>query len=98
MGGLKAAGWNVFGHNQRSIMLFESDYEKAYFIHGMFENGILMNRPNLSTLSHTREDVERTILVGKRLRDVWDYEFADNEKKQKRVYNDKLPRTLFSDR
>jgi glutamate-1-semialdehyde 2,1-aminomutase len=61
MSGLIEAGWNCIGHGARSLLTFENEYERAWFIQGMRARGVLMNRPNFPTLAHTEEDVRLTI-------------------------------------
>jgi aminotransferase MxcL len=61
MTGLVNIGWNVIGHPVRSVVVHPNDYERAYFISGMRDNGILMNRPNFPTLAHTYTDVDYTL-------------------------------------
>ena len=85
--------WKVVGHPQRSLMVFESDEQKAFFIHGMRAHGILMNRPNFVSLAHDDHEVDRTVLVADEIRDLWDRYGKDI------VFSgDKIPHTLFKGR
>lgn len=55
------AGIETIGHPPRSLNQFASAAERAYFIVGMRDRGILMNRPNLPNLAHTESDVTLTV-------------------------------------
>jgi len=66
--GLQDSGWHTLGIPPRSIMNFKSLGERLYFVLGMRDHGILMNRPNFPNLGHTAEDVERTTWAAKEVR------------------------------
>lgn len=85
--------WKVVGHPQRSLMVFESDKQKAFFIHGMRAQGVLINRPNFVSLAHDDHNVKRTASVANNVKDAWDrygesVVFPEN----------KIPHTLFKGR
>lgn len=61
MKGLQEVGYNVIGHPPRSLLQFRSNAERGYFIAGMRDRGVLINRPNLPNLSHSLADVELTV-------------------------------------
>lgn len=89
----KAAGWNIVGHPQRSLMVFESDHQKAFFIHGMRAQGFLMNRPNFVSFSHGLHAVDETADAMVTVKEQWD-KFGD-----KIVFpKNKIPHTLFKGR
>ena len=56
---------SVIGHDVRHILKWpntpEGDQWHAHICREMAKRGILMNRPNLGTWSHTMEDVEKTV-------------------------------------
>lgn len=96
MGGLRQAGWKIIGDAARSLVTFDSLEEQAFFIHGMRAEGVLMNRPNFPTLSHTTEMVGETVTAAHRVRAQ--YKAAlERGVLQKKVAG-RLPRVLFSDR
>lgn len=66
--GLTKIGWGVIGHPVRSVMIFGSEYERAFFVHGMRAKGILMNRPNFISFGHDDEDVDATLRAAEQLR------------------------------
>ena len=71
---MSAAGAPIHGDAVRSIFTFNNDYEKAYFIWQMAENGIIMNRPNFPTLAHTENIVDSTAYAAQRvMRDIQSY-------------------------
>jgi len=92
MNGLADAGWDVWGDPQRSLFHYKTKQERAFFIHGMFEHGVLMNRPNFPVSLHTMQDVNFTIDAAKEVH--VDFENATQEKLDSLV----LPRVLFENR
>jgi glutamate-1-semialdehyde aminotransferase len=87
-------GWEIFGHPVRSVMKFDSDAERAWFIHGMLDHGVLMNRPNFVSLAHTRADVDMT-----RDAAIEVYNDMPKDKMQlEKLMADKMPRVLFRNR
>ena len=52
--------FRIEGDPERSLCVFERDEQRALFIRWMMEAGIMMNRPNFPTVSHTKADVEIT--------------------------------------
>ena len=94
--GLNKAGWNVIGDPPRSLLKFNSPEEQAFFIHGMLEEGILMNRPNFPTIAHDVADVDRTIEASGRVREK--YKVALERGTLEEMVKGKLPRVLFSGR
>jgi len=66
--GLIKSGWNVIGDPPRSLLKFGNLEEQAFFIHGMRDEGILMNRPNFPSMAHDVVDVERTVEASGRVR------------------------------
>jgi glutamate-1-semialdehyde 2,1-aminomutase len=71
MKGLNEAGWKTVGHAPRSVLMFEDDLEKGYFIQEMFKRGVMMNRPNFPCLAHTEKQVQRTILEACHVRSTY---------------------------
>jgi acetylornithine/succinyldiaminopimelate/putrescine aminotransferase len=59
--GLREARYTVLGNPPRSLLQFESQSERGYFIRGMSARGVLMNRPNLPNLAHSQADVDLTV-------------------------------------
>ena len=51
----------IIGHGPRSLVNFENDYARAYFMREMTQRGIIMNRPNFVCRAHTARDVRVTI-------------------------------------
>ena len=91
--GLRYYGWDVIGHPPRSLLVFNDEYERAFFIHEMRSHGVLMNRPNFISLVHTLEDVEHTISAAG--------EVAAKEIRvdpREIITEDMLPRLLFQNR
>ena len=60
---LLGTGNEVVGHDVRHIIKWASDEWHAYLVKGLADNGILMNRPNYSTLAHNLDDVKYTVDV-----------------------------------
>jgi hypothetical protein len=95
MQGLSKAGWIVKGCGPRSLVEFEDDSQKAFFIRGMRDHGILMNRPNFPCLAHKALDVDRTIIAAQEVRHEMDcYEPAE----LREAMVSYLPRVLFRNR
>lgn len=69
MQGLSDAGWNVIGHPPRSVLQFDTISQRAFFIHMMRLNGILMNRPNFISRAHTPDQLKKTVDVAKEIYD-----------------------------
>ncbi len=90
------AGWSVIGDPPRSLLTFGSIEEQAFFIHGMRDEGILINRPNFPTLAHTEGDVSLTGEAARRVRAK--YESAVERGVLGELVKGKLPRVLFSNR
>lgn len=95
MDGLRQAGWNVVGHGARSVLNFDSDQERAFFIQGMKEAGVLINRPNLPTMAHTTNDVAHTVGAATELRE-WFNGLGPGELDW--LTAGKLPQVLFKNR
>jgi glutamate-1-semialdehyde 2,1-aminomutase/spore coat polysaccharide biosynthesis protein SpsF len=93
--GLEIAGWNVIGHDPRSVVMFDNDYAKAFFIQGMKERNILMNRPNFPTLAHVVRDAVDTVNAAQEIHDEM---VAMGKDKLEQVMADYLPRVLFRNR
>lgn len=93
--GLGRAGLNVIGHPQRSLILFDSDIKKAFFINEMRNKGILVNRPNFINGAHTMEHVERTVEAAEHTMNLW-LDMSDEERL--RETDGKIPFTLFKNR
>lgn len=93
--GMRGAGWQCIGHGARSLMTFDSDEERAFFIQGMRARGHLFNRPNFPTLATTEQDVISAVEAAREVR-------ADLEQlgaeELKRAVEGKLPRVLFRGR
>jgi len=69
---LRSTGWQVIGNEPRSVIVFESDAQKAYFVARMRDHGILMNRPNFPTMAHTVDDAKLTGIAAWQVKDEWD--------------------------
>jgi glutamate-1-semialdehyde 2,1-aminomutase/spore coat polysaccharide biosynthesis protein SpsF len=89
---LEAAGLRVKGDPPRSLLQFDNPYDRAYFIVGMRDRGILMNRPNIPNLAHTEADVEMTEKAA--LEITTEMKRIDTEE----LMRDRLPRVLFEGR
>jgi len=92
MTGLKDIGYNVIGHPERSLVVFDNEYEHAAFIHQMANAGIIMNRPNFGTLSHLPTNVRDTLSNAEY---VYGWIKTNDIKK---IYADHLPYRLFTNR
>lgn len=68
MFGLEEAGYTVIGQACRSLLQFASNAERGYFIAGMRDRGVLINRPNIPNLAHTLADVERTVAAAREVK------------------------------
>jgi len=95
MDGLRDAGLKVIGHPPRSLLVYENDYEKAYFIHGMLKRGHLFNRPNFPTLAHTKDDTESARCAAI---DLMTERVQLGNQEIRKMMKDKLPVTLFRSR
>jgi len=95
MDGLESTGWKIVGHSPRSLLVYENDYEKAYFIHGMLDRGHLFNRPNFATLAHTKEDVQNAIDAAT---DLMTERVQLSNAEVKRITKGRIPVTLFRNR
>lgn len=93
--GLERAGWKVVGHPPRSLLQFGSKEERAFFIHGMWEKGIMMNRPNFVSLAHTVQDSADTSAAAAEVRGEMDALGKDRVKER---VKDKMPMVLFRER
>jgi glutamate-1-semialdehyde aminotransferase len=93
--GLRTIGWRVAGHPPRSLLVFDSPYEQAFFIQGMRKRGVLMNRPNFPTLAHTGAMVTYTLESAHAVRVEMDKLEAAQVEEQMKDY---LPMVLFRGR
>jgi len=94
-GVLGKSSWKVSGHSARSILEFDNDYERAFFIQGMYHQGVLMNRPNFPNMAHSDRDVEYT---GGALVQLREMRKKYTSKQVKRMMSENLPRVLFRER
>jgi len=85
----------IYGHPPRSLFKFENEVDRAFFIHGMLERGVLVNRPNFPTLAHTHNDVDVTINA---MFDVSILQMKYSLEERIEMMKDKMPRILFSNR
>jgi len=86
------AGVDVTGHPPRSLNQFTSKAARAYFIIGMRDRGVLINRPNLPNLAHTEAGV---VLTAKAAAEVMaEMRHIDVEE----TMRGRLPRVLFEGR
>ena len=92
---LTNAGWSVIGHPPRSLVTFEDEYQQAFFVQGMWERGLMMNRPNFPILAHTFKDVADTEAAAREVRE--ELGSLSKEEVEERV-DGKLPRLLFQNR
>ena len=92
---LGKAKWSVMGHNARSVLQFDNNSERAFFIQGMYQQGILMNRPNFPNMAHSNRDVEYTGEALVRLREM---RKKYSSKQVERMMAENLPRILFDNR
>lgn len=89
--GLREIGYTVEGYAPDALIK-DTPARRAYFIAGMRDRGILMNRPNIPNRAHTLENVTRTL---KAAREVWG-EMATVDVEA--AVGDNLPETLFANR
>jgi len=92
---LQEAGWSVMGHGARSVLQFESDTERAFFIHGMLDRGYLFNRPNFPCMAHKPDDPKAVGQAASEVRWAWNQLGPVNRTK---VVEGKIPRVLFKNR
>ena len=59
--GFNALGLNCVGQPERSVLKFDTDAEWLAFCGAMIERGVMIHRPQFSTLAHTLADVELTL-------------------------------------
>jgi len=100
--GLNAIGLTAVGNPPRSLLQFadgENAYSKvsgkalrAYFVAGMRDRGILMNRPNFPNLAHTDAELQQTLDAAK---DMWEEMYRVDVGK---AMKGKLPWVLFERR
>ncbi len=83
--------YKIIGHDVRSVIVWPSDQHHAWFTRNMAKMGILMNRPNYTTLSHTEEQVAQTVSAAK-------YVVREAEKGVETIKDYQLPRVLFRNR
>lgn len=92
MTGLQSTGLKVVGHPPRSLNQFASKAERGYFILGMRDRGILMNRPNLPNLAHNQDDVAKTVVAARGIMaEMNDIDVVE-------AMRGRLPRVLFENR
>lgn len=95
MDALSMAGWKVLGHPPRSLLIFDNEYQRAFFIDSMMKFQVLMNRPNFVSIAHSLQNVELTSYAAKRT-----YELMTELSEAKLIEQtaDHLPHVLFSNR
>ncbi len=93
--GLNDVGWETIGHPVRTVVVHKNECERAYFIHRMFVNDILMNRPNFANMAHSELDVDITVECAKYIRQQVD-KMSPDELRQE--VDGKIPRVLFQRR
>lgn len=95
MTGLRESGWDCIGHGARSLLKFDDEYKRAFFIQGMRGRGILINRPNLPTLAHTVDDARQAAQAAAEI--AWELSQLEPAElaRQMEPY---LPRVLFKNR
>jgi len=89
--GLREIGYTVEGYAPDALIK-DTPARRAYFIAGMRERSILINRPNIPNRAHTLGDVTRTLAAA---REVWG-EMATVDVEA--AVGDNLPETLFANR
>jgi glutamate-1-semialdehyde aminotransferase len=94
--GMRTTGWQIEGHPVRSVMKFNDEYERAWFIQGMYSHRILMNRPNFICLAHTYNQIRDTIDIARKLK--FQFEKFKENPHWKKVLEPYLPKVLFSNR
>jgi len=85
----------IYGHGCRSLFGFQHEAFRAFFIHGMMDRGILINRPNFATLAHTKEHVSDTIDAALDTKNKMD---KLSLKEIEFLMKDAMPRILFRNR
>jgi hypothetical protein len=90
--GMEQAGYNIIGWPAESLLRFDTPAQRGFFIAGMRDRGILMNRPNLPCLAHTLDDVVRTVKAAREV--MAEMQQVDVEA----VMAGKLPAVLFENR
>lgn len=95
MEGLRESGWNVVGHPCRSLIQFDDEYTRAFFIQSMRQAGILWNRPTFTTRATTAKMVEHTVNAAKLIREGID---TFTPQSIKEMMEPHLPRVLFRSR
>jgi glutamate-1-semialdehyde 2,1-aminomutase len=92
MDGLRGVGYEVVGHPPRSLLQFNNQSERAYFIREMANRGVLINRPNLPNLAHTDADVAKVVEAAVEVK----HEMAGVDVEE--LMRGKLPLVLFENR
>jgi hypothetical protein len=95
MAGLRESGWDCIGHGARSLLRFDSEYQRAYFIQGMRKRGILINRPNLPTLAHSVADAIQAAHAAAEI--AWELTRLEPAELARQIEGC-LPRVLFRNR
>jgi len=90
--GFLRLGFDVLGQPPRFLVQFKTPAERAFFIVGMRDRGILFNRPVLVTLAHTEADVDQTVAAAAEVKALMDQTDVESE------MAGKLPAVLFSNR
>jgi len=67
-GGFNALGIRCIGQPERSVFQFMTDADWMAWCSKMIDKGIMVHRPNFSSLSHTMADVEKTLAIAANLR------------------------------
>ncbi len=63
--GLNDLGIKCIGQPERSVLVFEEEAERRKFCGRMIAGGVMMDRPQFSSLMHTMGDVEKTLEVAR---------------------------------
>jgi glutamate-1-semialdehyde 2,1-aminomutase len=92
LGGMELEGYNTIGWPAESLLRFDTPAQRGFFIAGMRDRGILMNRPNLPCLAHTLDDVVWTVKAAREV--MAEMQKIDVEA----VMAGKLPAVLFENR
>ncbi len=90
---LSQAGWTVFGDAPRSVLRFNSELERGFFVQRMRHYHVLANRPNFPNLAFDGMDIQRLGEAASRVKR--EFNKATPKELERHV---KLPKVLFKER
>jgi len=99
MDGLRELQLPIIGHGPRSLVNFDNDYARAYFMREMAQRGVIINRPNFVCRAHTARDVEITLLAARGVVEKMSREpIVDGKYPTYDIQENELPLRMFRNR